>query len=192
MKKTLGLVIILGLSALPTFAQSVTIDYAHDFDFDSVKTFQYVDTDESEPSKNMMADRIVNKIKECITAGGLTEVQSDGDIMVTSHVTSKENTVYNTTSFGYGGYGPGWGGWGYGGYGYGYGGGMGTATTTASTYEEGTLIIDAYNPDDKKMIWRGTGTVTVKKKPEKQLKQVDNILAKLGKKWKKILAGEGK
>jgi hypothetical protein len=34
--------------------------------------------------------------------------------------------------------------------------------------------------------------VTVKAKPEKQTQQVDNILAKLGKKWDKILAGQGK
>ena len=43
-----------------------------------------------------------------------------------------------------------------------------------------------------KMIWRGAGTVTVKSKPEKQQKQIDKILDKLGKKWAKILAGKGK
>ena len=37
-----------------------------------------------------------------------------------------------------------------------------------------------------------TGTVTVKAKPEKQIKQVDNILKKLGNKWDKILKGMGK
>jgi hypothetical protein len=42
------------------------------------------------------------------------------------------------------------------------------------------------------MIWRGTGTVTVKAKPEKQIKQVENILTKIGKRWEKILAGKGK
>jgi hypothetical protein len=42
------------------------------------------------------------------------------------------------------------------------------------------------------MVWRGSGTVTVKDKPEKQVKQVENILKKLGKKWDKILAGKGK
>ncbi len=191
MKKMFGLVILLGLAAMPAYAQSVTIDYAHDYDFSSVKTFQYMDTDESDPSNSLMADRVVDKIKKELTEGGLKEVSSNPDLYVTSHFTSKENVVYNTTSFGYGGYGPGWGGWGYGGYGYGAGG-MGTATTTASTYEEGTLIIDAYEPTEKKMVWRGAGTVTVKKKPEKQLQQVDNILAKLGKKWDKILAGKGK
>ena len=42
------------------------------------------------------------------------------------------------------------------------------------------------------MVWRGTGTVTLKAKPEKQAKQVDNILTKMGNKWNKILKNEGK
>jgi hypothetical protein len=71
-------------------------------------------------------------------------------------------------------------------------GGMGSSTTYATTYTEGTLIIDFYDPETKKLIWRGTGTVTVKAKPEKQIKQVDNILTKIGKKWDKIVHGQGK
>lgn len=42
------------------------------------------------------------------------------------------------------------------------------------------------------MVWRGAGTVTVKKKPEGQAKQVDNILKKLAKKWTKIHENKGK
>jgi hypothetical protein len=42
------------------------------------------------------------------------------------------------------------------------------------------------------MIWRATGTVTVKDNPEKQNKQVEKIFKKIGDKWDKILAGEGK
>ena len=86
---------------------------------------------------------------------------------------------FTTTSMGYGGYG-------------GYYGGMGTTTTRATTYTDGTLILDAYEPGDKQLIWRGTGTVTLKSKPEKIDKQIDNIFNKMGKKWDKILAGKGK
>ena len=68
---------------------------------------------------------------------------------------------------------------------------MGGSTTTASTYTEGTLIVDAYEPVDGMMVWRGTGTVTVKSKPEKQTKQVQKIMAKMGSKWEKILANQG-
>jgi hypothetical protein len=182
MRKIFGLMVVMGMVATPALAQKVTIDYAHDFDFKAVKTFAYVDTEESNSSNSMMNDRIAAAIKRELTDGGLKEVSDNPDLYVTYHITTKEKTVYNTTNFGYGGYHGGW---------YGYGGGMGTSTTTASNYTEGTLIIDGYDAAEKKMVWRGMGTVTVKAKPEKQIKQVDKILAKLGNKWDKINVGQG-
>jgi hypothetical protein len=187
MRKALGLIFVMALVATPAMAQKVTIDYAHDFDFKNVKTYQYLDTPESNVKNQLMADRVTTMLNKELTEGGLTEVKDNPDIIVTYHFTSQENTSYNTTSMGFGGYGGfygGWGGWGM--------GGMGTSTTYATTYTEGTLIFDAFNPADKKLVWRGTGTVTVKAKPEKQAQQVQNILTKLGKKWDKILAGQGK
>lgn len=191
MKKTLFLLAVLALVTMPSMAQKITIDYAHDFDFGAVKTFTYVETKDSDLQDSLTDTRMENAILRELKHG-LKQVDSDGDIYMTYHVVTKDNTVFNTSSYGYGGFGPGWGG--YGGYGYGgygYGGGMGTSTTTATTYTDGTLILDAYDPATKKMIWRGTGTVTVKSKPEKQANQIDKILTKMGKKWDKILAGQG-
>jgi hypothetical protein len=182
MKKVLGLFIVLGLAATPALAQKVTIDYAHEFDFEAVKSFQYVETKDSNSTDQLMDGRIRDAIIRELTEGGLKQVESDPDLFVTYHITSQDNTVYNTSSFGYGGYGRGWGGW---------GGSMGSSTTTATTYTEGTLIIDGYEPGDKKMVWRGTGTVTVKSKPEKRSKQIDSILDKLGAKWDKIHQNQG-
>jgi hypothetical protein len=196
MKKALGLVFVLALVATPAFAQKVTVDYAHDFDFSGVKTFQYVDTKESNAKNDLMAGRIVEMIKKELREGGLTEVQENPDLFVTYHVTTEELSSFNTTSMGYGGYGgygDGWGGWGgYGGMGYGGMGGMGSSTTYETKYTEGTLIVDGYDPAEKKLVWRGTGMVTIKSKPDKQIKQVDKILKKIGAKWDKILAGKGK
>jgi hypothetical protein len=115
-----------------------------------------------------------------LTEGGLKQVDSSPDLFVTYHITTQENTVYNTSTFGYGGDGRGWGG------------GMANSTTTEMNYTEGTIIIDGYEPGEKNMVWRGTGTVTVKSKPEKQAKQIDKILAKLGAKWDNIHAGQAK
>jgi hypothetical protein len=164
----------MGLAATPAFAQKVNIDYAHDYDFDAIETFQYVDTVESNSSNPMMADRIASMIRKEMREGGLNEVKENPDIFVTYHVTTKDRTTYSTTNFGYGGYHGGW---------YGWGGGMGTSTTTAHNYTEGTLLIDAYDAAEKKMIWRATGTVTVKAKPEKQINQVNKILTKIGARW---------
>jgi hypothetical protein len=192
MKKTFGLIVAVMLIAAPGFAQKVTIDYAHGFDWDGVETFQYVDTPDSNVQDNqMMADRVASMIRKEMREGGLREVEENPDLYITYHFTSEERKSYNTTSMGYGGYGGYWDGWG--GWGDPFGGPMmGTSTTREYSYEEGTLVIDAYDSKEKKMVWRGSGTVTVKDKPEKQIKQVDNILKKLGKKWDKILAGKGK
>lgn len=187
MRKALGLIFVMALITTPAMAQKVTIDYAHDFDFKAVKTFQYVDTADSNVKNPLMADRVTSMLKQQLAEGGLKEVTENPDVYVTYHFTSQENTSYNTTSVGYGGYGGfygRWGGWGM--------PGMASSTTYATTYTEGTLIFDAYEPGDKKLVWRGTGTVTVKDKPENQIKQVDKILSKLGDKWDKILAGKGK
>lgn len=182
MNKLIGVALL--LVATPVAAQQVMIDYAKDEDFKKVKTFQYTETKETNIQNPMMADRIVTDLKAKLTTGGLSEVQENPDIFVTYHMTSKQDQVLNTTGFGYGGVGMGWGGW---------GGGMGMAdtTTTETTYTEGTLIVDAYRASDKKMIWRGTGTVTVGAKPEKQEQQIQKILDKMGTKWAKILQNEG-
>jgi hypothetical protein len=183
MKRILGLVFVLAVAATPAMAQKVAIDYAHDFDFDTIKTFQYVDTPDTNVKNELMGDRIVSMIKKELKEGGLTEVQENPDILVTYHIATQNRSSFTTTSMGYGGY---WGGW------RGWGGGMGSSMTTEQTYTDGTLVIDAYDAKDKKMIWRGTGRVTVKEKPEKRIEQVDNILTKLGNKWDKILKGKGK
>ena len=181
MNKLIGIALL--LVTTPVAAQKVTIDYAKDMDFGEVKTFQYTETKETNPKNPMMADRIVEDLKAKLRDGGLLEVQKNPDVYVTYHFTSEQDQELDTTGFGYGGVGVGWGRW---------GGGMTDATTTVTTYTEGTLIIDAYRAADKKMIWRGTGTVTVATKPEKQTQQIQKILDKLGAKWKKILQSEGK
>jgi hypothetical protein len=183
MKKTLGMLIVLALAALPAAAQTVTIDYAHDYDFKTVKTFQFVESSDSKASDPLMDGRIKDAIVNQLVQAGLTQVEADPNIYVTYGITTQKNAVYNTTSMGYGGFGLGWRGWGM--------GGMGSSTTTESTYTEGTLIIDAYDAGDKKLVWRGTGTVTVKAKPEKVTEQINKIVTKLGEKWQKILAGMG-
>lgn len=187
MKRALGIAMLALAVALPAAAQKVTIDYAHDFDFSKVKTYQYVDSEDGISPNQLMHDRIVSAITTKINTGGiLRQVTENPDLVITYHLSSQENTVYNTTSVGYGGYGGYYGGW------RGYGGGMASATTYASTYTEGTLIIDAYDAAQKKLVWRGAGTVTVKDNPEKRSQQVDKIVDKLSEKWKKIHAGQAK
>jgi hypothetical protein len=186
MKKLSGLLVVISLATTPVLAQKVVVDYARDFDFKPIKTFQYVDTKETNIKNSLMAGRVVNAIKEELSTRGLREIEDNADLLVTYHFSTQDNQVFSTTSMGMGGWGGGWGRWGRGGV------GMGTSTTTATTYTKGTLVIDAFDPQEKKLVWRGSGTVTLKGKPEKQIKQVDKVLKKLGSRWDKIRAGKGK
>ncbi len=192
MKKSILLTFLLAVvvAAAPAVAQKVYIDYAKDFDFGTVKSYTYMETPDSDAGADLDDQRIESAIFNSLS--DLERVDSGGDIYVTYHVSTEEQKQFNTTTYGYGGWGPGWGG--YGRYGYGWGGtmGMGGATTTSSTFTEGTLVIDAYEPESKELVWRGMSTVTVKDNPQKRAKQIDKIMSKLGKKWEKILKNEGK
>jgi hypothetical protein len=127
-KRAVVVAIAVMLAAAPGLAQEVTIDCANGFDFNSVTTFQDVDTEESNIKDNpMMADRVVSMIKQELREGGLQEVQENPDLYVTYHFTSQERKQLSTTSMGMSG-------------------------------------------------WGGSGTVTVKDKPENQVKQVEKIL----------------
>ena len=48
------------------------------------------------------------------------------------------------------------GGWGWRRWGGGFGDGFGTSTTTEETYKVGTLVVDLFDTNAKKLIWRGS------------------------------------
>lgn len=188
MKNAIGLAMVLAVAVSCSSVRNATVDYAQEFDFSNVKTFRYLNTPESNSASGLMDDRVQAMIKKELVEGGLMEVDEGGDLVVTYHFTTQDRTSYTTTHTGLGGYG-GWGaGWG----GPGWGAPMMTSSRTyQTTYTDGTLIVDAFDPATKNLVWRGTGTVTVKAKPEKQVQQVEKILAAIGDQWEKILAGKG-
>ena len=184
-RTTILLALALALVALPAAAQKVFIDYDESVDFKALKTFTWVETGAPslEPSDPLLHKYVKDQIIGQLEESGLTAVESGADFQITYHGEVDSQVRVDTMSYGYG-YGAGWR---WGGYGY-----RGPTTSQVRTYENGTLIIDAYEPSEKKMVWRGTGTVTLKSKPEKQTKQVDKILDKMGNKWDKILKNQGK
>lgn len=73
-----------------------------------------------------------------------------------------------------------WGGWG------GLGGwDGGTVTGQTSTIPIGMLLIDLYDPAQKRLIWRGDAskTIDLKKDPDKNYKNLQKAMAKLFKNY---------
>jgi hypothetical protein len=47
------------------------------------------------------------------------------------------------------------------------------------TYEVGTLVLDMYDAQTKRLVWRGVATKTVSKKPEKNEKALEKAVEKM-------------
>ena len=176
------------LTAGPAFAQKVFIDYDKEYDKE-IKTFAWSKTSETslEESQPFLHSAIVNGIEYYMTQGGnAREVDSDPDVYLTYHTSSKEKVVFNTTNYGYG-YPGGWATGGYHGVYGGYGGYGGMSTTTASTYQMGTLIVDVWDAHSNQLIWRGSAAnITVTDNPDKMKKRLDKALKKMVGEWQKI------
>ncbi|MCT4622286.1 MAG: DUF4136 domain-containing protein [Schleiferiaceae bacterium] len=150
-------------------AMTVTSDYDREVDFTQYKTFQLLPWDENLGdlvSRNSQSI-IDNAIKDVLNRYGYVLVEKNADLVVSTyvHVDEKEGVTAYNNYYGPTGY---YGGWGYG-YGYGYGVGVGMSTTTYSeyTYQVGSLIIDFYDQQEKKLVWQGIGSDELSDNPKK-------------------------
>ena len=195
MRTRVLLVLTAILFAGPAFAQKIYIDYDKDYDRSTIKTYAWKATPDTSVKDYdpLLHSRIVSGIEHYLTLGGLAEADSDPDVYVTYHGNSKEELSVNTSSIGVGyGYPSAWGYGRYGGYGGYYGsyyGGMygGMATTTVTAYQVGTLVIDVWDADTEKLIWRGMAAeIVLSDNPNKMAKKIDKALAKMMDKWRRV------
>ena len=89
------------LIAGPAFAQKIYIDYDKEYDGTKNKTFAWG------PEEATLAEvdpflhaKILDTLKGYITESGITEVESDPDVYVTYHGSTKEEMSVNSTNMG--------------------------------------------------------------------------------------------
>jgi Domain of unknown function (DUF4136) len=111
-----------------SFAEQVKTDYDHSANFGQYKTYSWENVKTKDP---LMVDRIKDAVNSALTAKGLTQVDSGGDISIVAMEMTKNQQTLNTFYDGFGG------GWRWGGF--------GDATTTTETYKVGTLVVDLFD-----------------------------------------------
>lgn len=190
MKRVLCLITLALLIAGPAAAQKIYVDYDKTADFEAYKSFAWGPSPETSvrDTSPLMDSRIKNSIEYQLTLMGMIEDTKNPNVYVTYHTDEKEEMRLNTSSFGYD-YGPGWGvdpywddGWG----GMGGMGGMGSSTTTAYKYKTGTLLIDIWDAETEKVIWRGSASSVIPSNPAKEAKKIEKALKKMMKEWEKM------
>ena len=55
----------------------------------------------------------------------------------------------------------------------------GTSTTTEQVYEVGTLVVDLFDTNTKRLLWRGSASDTLSAKSGKNIKNLDRDVAKM-------------
>jgi hypothetical protein len=162
-------VVALLLTAVTAWA-NVRTDYDHNTKFTQYKTYSFGKI-LIVPSSGLWDDRVKSAVAGQMTAKGLTEVPSGGDIVISARGGMLSIPQLNTFYDGWGGFG-GFGGWGP-------GGGSGVATTTMSFNEMGTLVVEMFDAKTKNQIWRGSADGTLSDKPEKVIKKLDDAVQKM-------------
>ncbi len=162
---------------------SVVTDMDKTADFTKHKTYYFLPWSEDNSSLVNQLDqkRLYDAVRLELNKRGYSEVKENGDLAINLLIILEKKTgkTAYTNHYNPGGY--------YGGYGYGYGGiGYGgTSTTYFNEYDylKGTLIIDVFDHNAKKLIWQGAGVKTIEeggsKNPEKATnKAVEAIMVK--------------
>jgi hypothetical protein len=161
--------VIAVLSTTASLAE-VKTDYDRAVEFSHYKTYSWGKVHTEDP---LWGDRIKAAVASALAAKGWTEVESGGDVSVMAMEMTEAHRTLQTyyDSFG--------GGWGWRRWGGGFGSGFGESTTTEETYQVGTLVIDLFDTNARKLVWRGSASDTLSDKSDKNIQRLDKEIGKM-------------
>jgi len=164
MKKVFILVSIM-LAFIGCSSLKVNVDYDPEFDFSTKESFAVVHHNKA-GEDTLFNDRMTDALEADLKIKAYIKAEKESaDLIFVFHTNVESKTDIDTdyTMVGYGGYG--------------YGGHM-VATTRTYQYNKGTLIVDALNPVDKKIVWRGIATDVLKthKTPQERSAYINGVV----------------
>ncbi len=173
--KKWSLVLTITLIALAVSCSSITTqyDYERGEDFSRFKTFSFLPAPPELAQNQLVAKRISAAIVKQLATKGLTKSDSNPDLNIAVYTEVKDKVDITRYGYGYAPY-----------YSYGYWG-RGMGGTSVQQYEEGTLIIDMVDANQKEMVWRGMASKALPSypTPEKIDKIIDDVVAKIFEKY---------
>jgi hypothetical protein len=145
---------------------SVKTDYDHNANFNQYKTYSWIS---AQGSNDLWSERIAQAVDAQLMAKGWTKVASGGDATVSAFGRTHNEQTLETYYTGFGG------GWRWRGF--------GDATTTVENTPVGSLTVDVFDGNSKKLILRASSTETLSEKPEKNEKKLEKAVEDMFKKF---------
>jgi len=173
-KDRLSAIIVLLITISATVAapgrnsQKVTIDFDTSVDFSGFLTYAWA---RGRQAKDPLVDRlIIDAVDRRLGAAGLQRVDETGepDLVAVYYVAPDNGIEVDTSNL------AGWGG------GWGWKKGPGANTTSpVRNLAAGELVIDIAQVKGKRLIWRGGATGTIRDRPDKIQKMLNQALDKM-------------
>jgi hypothetical protein len=148
-------------------AQEVHYNYMPGTDFSKYHTYKWIELPESAHPNQIVGQAIKDSINRQLAEKGLSKTESDkADLYVGYQCAIDKEKQFN-------GFGNGFGPWGF--------GGMATATVTSSTIQNGSLVLNMYDPATRQLVWTGqvTKTLNAGGNQQKDVKRLDGATKKL-------------
>jgi hypothetical protein len=156
----------------------ITSDFDKEADFSKYQDFHYLGW--AKESGEIVNDLDKRRIEEAFgnefSKRGITFVdQSEADAAVSLFIVVDQKTGTTAYTDYYGGMGG--MGYGYGrGYpGWGWGGGMSTTRYQEYDYLVGTLVVDVFDTDTKKLVWQGVASGTINEKTKNREARIQKM-----------------
>jgi hypothetical protein len=159
-ERTIGAAAVAALVATGAYAQSVNTDADPSAPFSSYRTYLWTP---GTPSPVTLTEQRIHADVEAQMAAKGFRLATDQtpDVYIATHVLTKAEPQIIANGFG-----P-----------WGFGGGFGAIDV--NTLVKGTLVVDMYDANTKKMVWRGVATATVSDKPEKNNAKLAKAVEKM-------------
>ncbi len=143
---------------------SVNYDYDPDVNFTNLKTFNWMPDPKRAKKHGLTLKRVKTAVKRELKSKGISLVYEYPDFLIAIHGDKQLRTTITDW-----GYSPGRYGWHW-----------GRGGIDVYQYEEGTLILDFIDANNKELIWRGTATGIVDPdlSPEKRTENINKAVAK--------------
>ena len=170
MKKVywLSLVGLLLFGSLRVFGAQITTDYDHSTNFSQYKTYSWLKV---QAGDSLWEDRIKQDIDSQLAAKGWTRVDANGSATIAAFQSTHDQQTLDTFYDGFGG------GWRWRGF------GDSMSTTTTEITKIGTLVVDIFDAQTQKLIWRGKQNDALSGNPEKNAEKLAKDLGSLFKRF---------
>jgi hypothetical protein len=162
----LGMAWVVGIAACAVvLGQDITTNSMPGTNFAQFHTYKWVTVQGAQYPNQIVDQEIKQAVDSQLAAKGLTKTDADNaDLYVAYQVGLQQQQQWNA--------------WGMRGF-----GGMGQATS--STIENGTLVLDMYQPSTKQLVWQGRASKTLNPSSNQQKNEnnLNKAMAKLLKKF---------